>query len=96
MHGNLSEGYLRTNDFDCSNDIILFLSTQFFSERKEGLFASVLNIHTGTVHSLYYALINLAQGPCQEIFALTFKVHCVRSIPLARHDKYFMYGPNSG
>ena len=46
----------------------------------------------------YYALINRARGPYEEIFVLTFKAYgpnAVRSMRLERQNKYFPYGPRS-
>ena len=47
---------------------------------------------------LYYALINRARGPYEEIFVLTFKAcgpKAVRSMRLECQNKYFPYGPKS-
>ena len=47
---------------------------------------------------MYYALINRARGPYEEIFVLTFKAsgpNAVRSIRPERQNKYFPYGPRS-
>ena len=48
---------------------------------------------------LYYALINRARGPYEEIFVLTFKAYGpnVRSVSirLECQNKYFPYGPKS-
>ena len=47
---------------------------------------------------LYYALINRARGPYEEIFVLTFKAYgpnAVRSMRLECQNKYFLYGPIS-
>ena len=41
----------------------------------------------------YYALINRARGPYEEIFVLTFKAYgpnAVRSMRLERQNKYFL------
>ena len=46
----------------------------------------------------YYALINRARGPYEEIFVLTFKAYgpnAVRSMRLECQNKYFPYGPKS-
>ena len=46
----------------------------------------------------YYALINRARGPYEEIFVLTFKAYgpnAVRSMHLKCQNKYFPYGPKS-
>ena len=46
----------------------------------------------------YYALINRARGPYEEIFVLTFKAYgpnAVRSMRLECHSKYFSYGPKA-
>ena len=48
--------------------------------------------------SLYYALINRARGPYEEIFVLTSKAYgpnAVRSMRLECQNKYFPYGPKS-
>ena len=48
--------------------------------------------------SPYYALINRARGPYEEIFVLTFKAYGlneVRSMRLECQNKYFRYGPKS-
>ena len=47
---------------------------------------------------VYYALINRARGPYEEIFVLTFKAYgpnAVRSMHLECQNKYFPYGPKS-
>ena len=46
----------------------------------------------------YYALINRARGPYEEIFVLTFKAYgpnAARSMRLERQNKYFPYGSRS-
>ena len=46
----------------------------------------------------YYALINRARGPYEEIFVLTFKAYgpnAVRSMRLECQNKDFPYGPKS-
>ena len=46
----------------------------------------------------YYALIDRARGPYEEIFVLTFKAYgpnAVRSMRLECQNKYFPYGPKS-
>ena len=46
----------------------------------------------------FYALINQARGPYEEIFVLTFKAHglnAVRSMRLECQNKYIPYGPKS-
>ena len=46
----------------------------------------------------YYALINRARGPYEEIFVLTFKAYgpnAVRFMRLECQNKYFPYGPKS-
>ena len=48
--------------------------------------------------SKYYALINRARGPYEEIFVLTFNTYgpnAVRSMRLECQNKYFPYGPKS-
>ena len=48
--------------------------------------------------SKYYALINRARGPYEEIFVLTFKAYgpnAVMSMRLECQNKYFPYGPKS-
>ena len=54
----------------------------------------------GVFHSqgTYYALINRARGPYEEIFVLTFKAYGpneVRSMRFECQNKYFPYGPKS-
>ena len=47
---------------------------------------------------VYYALINRARGPHEEIFVLTFKAYgpnAVRSMRLECQNKYFPCGPKS-
>ena len=62
--------------------------------------------HSGNIHSIrtlklyseYYALINRARGPYEEVFVLTFKAYgpnAVRSMRLECQNKYFPYGPKS-
>ena len=46
----------------------------------------------------YYALINRARGPYEEMFVLTFKAYrpnAVRSMRLECQNKYFPYTPKS-
>ena len=46
----------------------------------------------------YYALINRARGPYEEIFVLTFKAYgpnLVRSMRLECQNKYVSYRPKS-
>ena len=46
----------------------------------------------------YYALIDRARGPYEEIFVLTFKAYgpnAVRSMRFECQNKYFPYGPKS-
>ena len=48
--------------------------------------------------AIYYALINRARGPCEEIFVLTFKAYgpnAMRSMRLECQNKYFPNGPKS-
>ena len=46
----------------------------------------------------YYALINRARGPYEEVLFLTFKAYgpnAMKSMRLECQNKYFQYGPKS-
>ena len=73
---------------------VWFTNTPFpkFEHRIPVTFFNFFKMNT------YYALINRARGPYQEIFVLTFKAYgpnAVRSMRLECQNKYFPYGPKS-
>ena len=65
------------------------------------LYLSVIaSIPQSIAQSKYYALINRARGPYEEIFVPTFKAYglnacAVRSMRVECQTKYFPYGPKS-
>ena len=68
---------------------------QYYLDRHSILNTNILKI-TGLVK--YYALINRARGPYEEILVLTFKAYgpnAERSMRLECQNKYFPYGPKS-